>query len=58
VTDGVMVLSGTVPSYFLKQKAQTVLLALGCGNCVQNLLSVEKTPDRCWADFPPAYNQE
>jgi hypothetical protein len=46
VRDGVIVVSGTVPSYFLKQKAQQALLALGCGSTVRNLLSVQRTPDR------------
>jgi len=40
VTGGVAHISGTVPSYYLKQKAQAALLAVGDIKCVDNMAEV------------------
>lgn len=40
VTGGVAHISGTVPSYYLKQKAQAALLAVGDIKCVDNMVEV------------------
>jgi hypothetical protein len=40
VEDGVIVLSGTVPSFYLKQVAQAVLLRLGGIRAVRNAVEV------------------
>jgi osmotically-inducible protein OsmY len=42
VAGGVVTLSGSVPSYHLKQVAQSLLLRVGSVRGVRNLLSVEE----------------
>jgi osmotically-inducible protein OsmY len=42
VIDGIVVLSGRVPSYYLKQVAQNTVMRLGGGVRVENLVAVER----------------
>jgi hypothetical protein len=42
VIDGIVVLSGRVPSYYLKQVAQNTVMRLGGGVRVENLVAVEQ----------------
>jgi len=48
VREGVVVVSGVVPSFYLKQMAQTVLQALDRINGVENLLVVAE-PQARWS---------